>query len=36
LASIKEAAEQKAKQRAAHDRAASNHQPHSKEQRHGR
>ena len=36
LASIKEIAEQKAKQLAAHDRAASNHQPHSKEQRHGR
>jgi DNA-binding transcriptional ArsR family regulator len=36
LASIKEAAEQKAKQLAAHDRAASNHQPVSKEQRHGR
>ena len=36
LASIKEAAERKAKQRAAHDRAASNHQPLSKEQRHGR
>jgi DNA-binding transcriptional ArsR family regulator len=36
LSSIKEVAEQKAKQLAAHDRAASNHQPHSKEQRHGR
>jgi DNA-binding transcriptional ArsR family regulator len=36
LDSIKEAAERKAKQRAARDRAASNHQPHSKEQRHGR
>jgi DNA-binding transcriptional ArsR family regulator len=36
LASIKEAAEQKAKQLAARDRAASNHQPHSKEQRHDR
>ena len=35
LAGIKEAAEQKAKQRAAHDRAASKHQPLSKEQRHG-
>lgn len=35
LASIKEAAEQKAKQRAAHDRAASNHQPNSEEQDHG-
>src|ERR1700716_2879000 len=34
--SIKEAAERKAKQRAAHDRAASNHKPHSKEQRHER
>ena len=34
LASIKEVAERKAKQRAAHDRAASNHQPRSKEQRH--
>jgi DNA-binding transcriptional ArsR family regulator len=36
LASIKEAAEQKAKQLAAHNRAGSNHQPHSKEQRHDR
>ena len=36
LTSIKQAAEQKAKQLAAHDRTASNHQPHSKEQRHGR
>ena len=36
LASIKEVAEQKAKQRAAHDRAASNHKPLSKEQRHDR
>ena len=36
LASIKEAAELKAKQRAAHDRAASNHQPFSKEQNHDR
>jgi DNA-binding transcriptional ArsR family regulator len=36
LASIKEAAEQKAKQLAAHDRAASKHQSLSKEQRHGR
>jgi DNA-binding transcriptional ArsR family regulator len=36
LDSIKEAAERKAKQRAAHDRAASNHKPHSKEQRHDR
>jgi len=36
LDSIKEAAELKAKQRAAHDRAASNHKPHSKEQNHGR
>ena len=35
LDSIKEAAEQKAKQLAARDRAASNHQPHSKEQSHG-
>jgi DNA-binding transcriptional ArsR family regulator len=34
LASIKEVAEQTAKQRAAHDRASSNQQP--KEQRHGR
>ena len=33
LASIKEVAEQKAKQRAARDRAASNHQPVSKEQK---
>jgi DNA-binding transcriptional ArsR family regulator len=36
LASIKEAAEQTAKRRAAHDRAASNNQPLSKEQSHGR
>jgi DNA-binding transcriptional ArsR family regulator len=36
LASIKEAAEQKAKQLAAHDRAASNQSPFSKEQSHGR
>ena len=36
LAGIKEAAEQKAKQLAARDRAASNHQPRSKEQSHGR
>src|SRR5438874_4438138 len=36
LDSIKQAAELKAKQLAAHDRAASNHQPHSKEQRHDR
>lgn len=36
LASIKKAAEQTAKQRAAHDRAASKHQPLSKEQRHDR
>ena len=36
LSSIKEAAEQKAKQRAAHDRAASNHKPLSKEKRHDR
>jgi DNA-binding transcriptional ArsR family regulator len=36
LASIKEVAEQKAKQLAARDRAASNNKPHSKEQRHGR
>ncbi|MDP9175179.1 MAG: metalloregulator ArsR/SmtB family transcription factor [Planctomycetota bacterium] len=35
LASIKEAAEQTAKQRSAHDRAALNHQPDSKEQSHG-
>ena len=35
LASIKQAAELKAKQRAAHDLSASKHQPHSKEQRHG-
>src|SRR5947209_13737074 len=35
LAGIKEAAEQKAKQLAAQDRAASKHQPRSKEQRHG-
>jgi DNA-binding transcriptional ArsR family regulator len=36
LASIKEVAEQKAKQLAARDRAASNHPSDSKEQRHGR
>jgi hypothetical protein len=36
LASIKEAAEQKAKQLAARDRAGSNHKPVSKEQRHDR
>jgi DNA-binding transcriptional ArsR family regulator len=36
LDSIKEAAERKAKLRAAHDRAASNHQTRSKEQRNGR
>ena len=36
LAGIKEAAEQKAKQLAARDRVSSNHQPHSKEQRHDR
>jgi DNA-binding transcriptional ArsR family regulator len=36
LASIKDIAEQKAKQRAAHDRAASNHQPRSKEKSHDR
>jgi DNA-binding transcriptional ArsR family regulator len=36
LASIKEVAEQKAKQLAARDRAASNHRPVSKEQRHDR
>src|ERR1700691_3603316 len=36
LASIKEAAEQKAKKLAAHDRAASNQQPNSKERNHGR
>ena len=36
LASIKEAAEQKAKQLAAHDRAASQHKPLSKERSHGR
>ena len=36
LAGIKEAAEQKAKQLAARDRAASKPQPLSKEQRHGR
>ena len=36
LASIKEVAEQKAKQLAARDRAASNHKPVSKEQRHDR
>ena len=35
LASIKEVAEQKAKQLAAHDRAASKQQPHSKERNHG-
>ena len=36
LDSIKEVAEQKAKQLAAQNRAGTNHQPHSKEQRHGR
>ena len=36
LDSIKEVAERTAKQRAAHDRAASNHKPLSKEQRHDR
>jgi DNA-binding transcriptional ArsR family regulator len=36
LASIKEVAERKARERAAHDRAVSKHQPHSKEQRHDR
>jgi Mn-dependent DtxR family transcriptional regulator len=36
LASIKQAAEQKAKQLAARDRAASHHQPFSKEKRHDR
>jgi len=36
LAGIKEAAELKAKQMAARDRAASNQQPNSKEQSHGR
>jgi len=36
LDSIKEAAERKAKQRAAHDPAASKQQPPTKEQRHGR
>jgi len=36
LAGIKEAAELKAKQLAAHDLAASRHQPHFKEQSHGR
>ncbi len=36
LAGIKEAAERKAKQLAAHDRAAFNHQPISREQGHGR
>jgi DNA-binding transcriptional ArsR family regulator len=36
LDSIKQAAELKAKQLAARDRAASKHQSHSKEQRHGR
>src|SRR5271167_4423818 len=35
LAGIKEAAEQAAKQLATQDIAASNHEPHSKEQRHG-
>lgn len=35
LAGIKEAAELKAKQLAAHDLSASKHQPHSKEQSHG-
>ncbi len=36
LDSIKQAAEQKAKQLAAHNRAANNHKPFSKEQRHDR
>ncbi len=36
LAGIKEVAEKKAKQLAAHNRAAPNHQPRSKEQRHDR
>ncbi len=36
LESIKEVAERTAKQRAARDRAASNHKPDSKEQSHGR
>jgi DNA-binding transcriptional ArsR family regulator len=36
LDSIKEAAERKAKQLAAHNRDGSGHQPHSKEQRHDR
>src|ERR1700728_3387941 len=36
LASIKEVAERKAKQLAAHNRAASNHKPHSKEPNHDR
>jgi DNA-binding transcriptional ArsR family regulator len=36
LASIKEVAEQKAKQLAARDRAGSNHRPNSKEHRHDR
>ena len=36
LDGIKEAAELKAKELAAHDRAASEHQPHLKEQHHGR
>jgi DNA-binding transcriptional ArsR family regulator len=36
LASIKEVAERKAKQLAAHNRAASNHKPVSKEHNHGR
>ena len=36
LAGIKEAAELKAKQLAEHDLSASKHQPHSKEQSHGR
>jgi len=36
LAGIKEAAELKAKQLAAHDRSASKHQPHLEEQSHGR
>ena len=36
LDSIKQVAEQKAKQLAAHNRAANNHKPYSKEQRHDR
>jgi DNA-binding transcriptional ArsR family regulator len=36
LDSIKAAAERKARELAARDRAASKHEPHSKEQRHGR